>query len=89
MTLATQISAQVASCTYGGQTITLSHLAPFVRISREKIENKFRAMNLPITEEGLKAIVDKELKDEIRDSVQTFNYQVSTLMTVNGQIGCL
>ena len=89
MTLATQISAQISSSTYGGQTITLSHLAPFVRISKEKIEKKFRAMNLPITEEGLKAIVDKELKDEIRDSVQTFNYQVSTLMTVNGQIGCL
>ena len=85
MTLATQISAQISSSTYGGQTITLSHLAPFVRISKEKIEKKFRAMNLPITEEGLKAIVDKELKDEIRDSVQTFNYQVSTLMTVNGQ----
>lgn len=85
MTLATQISAQIASVTYGGQTITLSHLAPFVRISREKIEKKFRNMNLPITEDRLQELVDNELKDEIKDSVQTFNYQVSTLMTVNGQ----
>lgn len=85
MTLATQISAQIASATYGGQTITLSHLAPFVRISKEKIEKKFRDMNLPITEEGLQKIVEDELRIEIKDSVQTFNYQVSTLMTVNGQ----
>lgn len=85
MTLATQISAQVASCTYGGQTISLSHLAPFVRISREKIEKKYRDMNLPITEERLNELIIKELKDEIKDSVQTFNYQVSTLQTTNGQ----
>lgn len=85
MTLATQISAQVASVSYGGQTITLSHLAPFVRISRNKIEQKFRKMNLSLTEEELQKIIEEELKAEIRDSVQTFNYQVSTLMTVNGQ----
>lgn len=89
MTLATQISAQVASCTYGGQTVSLSHLAPFVRISREKIEKKYRDMNLPITEERLNELIIKELKDEIKDSVQTFNYQVSTLQTTNGQFGCL
>lgn len=85
MTLVTQISAQVASCTYGGQTISLSHIAPFVRVSKEKITKKYKDMNLPITEEKLNNLIMKELKDEIKDSVQTFNYQVSTLMTTNGQ----
>lgn len=85
MTLVTQIAAQVASCTYGGQTMTLSHIAPFVRISKKKIEKKYRAMNLPVSEERLNELIFNELKDEIKDSVQTFNYQVSTLMTTNGQ----
>lgn len=85
MTLVTQIAAQVASCTYGGQTMSLSHIAPFVRISKEKITNKYKSMNLPITEEYLNELIEKELRDEIKDSVQTFNYQVSTLMTTNGQ----
>ena len=85
MTIATQIAAQVASCTYGGQTITLSHIAPFVRISKEKITKKYRDMNLPISDEYLEELIDRELRDEIKDSVQTFNYQVSTLMTTNGQ----
>lgn len=85
MTLVTQIAAQVASCTYGGQTISLSHIAPFVRISKEKITKKYKKMNLPIDDGYLQALIDKELEDEIRDAVQTFNYQVSTLMTTNGQ----
>lgn len=85
MTIATQIAAQVASCTYGGQTITLSHIAPFVRISKEKITKKYRDMNLPISDEYLEELIDRELRDEIKDSVQTFNYQISTLMTTNGQ----
>ena len=85
MTLATQIAAQVASCTYGGQTISLSHLAPFVRISYEKIKNKYDNMNLPITEGHKHELVIQELRDEVKDSVQTFNYQVSTIMTTNGQ----
>ena len=85
MTIATQIAAQVASCTYGGQTITLSHIAPFVRISKEKITKKYRDMKLPISDEYLEELIDRELRDEIKDSVQTFNYQVSTLMTTNGQ----
>ena len=85
MTLVTQIAAQVASCTYGGQTISLSHIAPFVRISKEKITKKYKRMNLPIDDGYLQALIDKELEDEIRDAVQTFNYQVSTLMTTNGQ----
>ena len=85
MTIVTQIAAQVASCTYGGQTISLSHIAPFVRISKEKITKKYQGMNLPIDDGYLQALINKELEDEIKDSVQTFNYQVSTLMTTNGQ----
>lgn len=85
MTLVTQIAAQVSSTTYGGQTITLSHIAPFVRVSKEKIEKKYRAMALPVTDDRLNELILQELKDEIKDSVQTFNYQVSTLMTTNGQ----
>ena len=85
MTIVTQIAAQVASCTYGGQTVSLSHIAPFVRISQERITKKYKEMNLPIPDERLQELIDKELKDEIKDSVQTFNYQVSTLMTTNGQ----
>lgn len=85
MTLATQIAAQVASCTYGGQTISLSHLAPFVRISYEKIKAKYDNMKLPVSDEYKHDLIIQELKDEIKDSVQTFNYQVSTIMTTNGQ----
>ena len=85
MTIVTQIAAQVASCTYGGQTVTLSHIAPFVRISKEKITKKYKTMGLPISKEHLDILIEKELQDEIKDSVQTFNYQVSTLMTTNGQ----
>ena len=85
MTIVTQIAAQVASCTYGGQTISLSHIAPFVRISEEKITKKYKAMDLPITDERLQELINKELQDEVKDAVQTFNYQVSTLMTTNGQ----
>lgn len=85
MTLVTQIAAQVSSCSYGGQTITLSHIAPFVRVSKEKITKKYMDMNLPITKEQLDGLVIKELKDEIKDSVQTFNYQISTLNSTNGQ----
>ena len=83
MTIATQISAQVASSQYGGQTITLTHLAPFVRISREKIERKFA--KYPINKDIKDKLIDDELKLEIKDSVQTFNYQVNTLQTSNGQ----
>ena len=85
MTIVTQIAAQVASCTYGGQTVSLSHIAPFVRISEERITKKYENMNLPVSRERLNELIEKELRDEIRDAVQTFNYQVSTLMTTNGQ----
>ena len=83
MTLATQISAQIASSTYGGQTMSLSHLAPFVRISKEKIISKYN--NYDIKPEVKEQLIKDELNAEIRDSVQTFNYQISTLMTTNGQ----
>ena len=66
-----------------GQTISLTHLAPFVRISKEKIENKFA--KYPITPEVRDQIIEDELKIEIKDAVQTFNYQVNTLQTCNGQ----
>lgn len=85
MTIVTQIAAQVASSTYGGQTISLSHIAPFVRISEEKITKKYKDMDLPVTDERLQELINKELQDEVKDAVQTFNYQVSTLMTTNGQ----
>ena len=85
MTIVTQIAAQVASCTYGGQTVSLSHIAPFVRISEKRITKKYEDMNLPVSQDRLDELIQKELRDEIRDAVQTFNYQVSTLMTTNGQ----
>ena len=83
MTLATQIAAQVASSTYGGQTITLSHLAPFVRISEEKIRSKYEARGLDAY--LVEKFTEQDLREEIKDSVQTFNYQISTIMTTNGQ----
>ena len=89
MTITTQIIAQVASSTYGGQTITLSHLAPFVRISekkiRERMQEHFDLIGMSISPDELACIVNNELVDEIRDAVQTFNYQISTIMTTNGQ----
>lgn len=89
MTITTQIAAQVASSTYGGQTITLSHLAPFVRLSEKKIRNRilehFDLIGSYISDKELDDIVNNELIDEISDAVQTFNYQISTIMTTNGQ----
>ena len=87
--IATQIIAQVASCQYGGQSISLTHLAPFVEVSRQKIR---RQVLQEVNELGLEAPVDKinkvveeRLRDEIRRGVQTIQYQVVTLMTTNGQ----
>lgn len=85
MTIATQIAAQVASCTYGGQTMSLSHLAPFVRISKDKITRKYLSRGYDINDDRTQQFIKDDLAEEIRDSVQTFNYQVSTLMTTNGQ----
>ena len=87
--IATQIIAQVASSQYGGQSISLTHLAPFVQISREKfmkeVKQEFDDVGIEIKEDQLKAIVEKRVRDEIRRGIQTIQYQVVTLMTTNGQ----
>ena len=85
--IATQIIAQVASCQYGGQSISLTHLAPFVDISRKKIyiEVREELAELKPTEEQIKRITEKRLLEEIRKGVQMIQYQVVTLMTTNGQ----
>lgn len=87
--IATQIIAQVASSQYGGQSITLSHLAPFVDVSRQKIMQKtkkaFDEAEMTYTEDQLKAVVEKKVKEEIEKGVQIIQYQVVTLMTTNGQ----
>lgn len=87
--IATQIIAQVASSQYGGQSISLTHLAPFVDISRKKIrtqvEKEIEEMNATVSAEKVSEIVEKRLRDEIRRGVQTIQYQVVTLMTTNGQ----
>lgn len=90
--IATQIMAQVASSQYGGQTITLTHLAPFVDVSRKKITKEveeesvifYGKENVYYTEE-IDKIVEKRLKEEIRKGVQTIQYQILTLQTTNGQ----
>ena len=87
--IATQIIAQVASNQYGGQSISLAHLAPFVQISREKIRREFLAeleeMGVNIPEETVSNIVEERLRKEITKGVQTIQYQVVTLLTTNGQ----
>lgn len=85
--VATQIVAQVASNQYGGQTITLTHLAPFVDISRQKYIKEVReeSEGLDISEEKIKEIAEKRVRKEISAGIQTIQYQVITLMTTNGQ----
>ena len=87
--IATQIIAQVASNQYGGQSISLSHLAPFVQTSREKIRrslmSEFAEIGVEISEEKLSAIIEKRLREEVSKGVQTIQYQVVTLLTTNGQ----
>ena len=88
-TIATQIIAQVASAQFGGQTVTLSHLAPFVRISEERIREEVRE-ELNIIEgnsfkDNIEKVIQKRLAKEVRDGVQTFQYQINTLQTSNGQ----
>ena len=87
--ITTQIIAQVASNQYGGQSITLSHLAPFVDISRQKLIKEVRAEfednRVEVSEEKIKRIAERRLKKEIEQGVQTIQYQVTTLMTTNGQ----
>lgn len=83
MTITTQIMAAVASNSYGGESINLAHLAPFVRDSFNIFLKKYRDSGLP--EEKCQELAHIDLKKEIADSVQTFNYQISTLFTLNGQ----
>ena len=87
--IATQIVAQVASNQYGGQSISLTHLAPFVDVSRQKIRKQVlaevKALGVAPTEDKITEIVEKRLREEIRRGVQTIQYQVVTLLTTNGQ----
>ncbi|WP_449133889.1 anaerobic ribonucleoside-triphosphate reductase [Senegalimassilia sp.] len=87
--IATQIIAQVASCQYGGQSISLTHLAPFVEVSRQKIRRQvlqeINALGLEANTDRIADVVETRLRDEIRRGVQTIQYQVVTLMTTNGQ----
>jgi len=87
--ISTQIIAQVASCQYGGQSISLTHLAPFVDVSRQKIKKQvieeFKSINQDASEEQINAITEKRLRDEVKSGVQMIQYQVVTLMTTNGQ----
>lgn len=88
-TVASQVIAQVASMQYGGQTISLAHIAPFVDVSRRKIRKRYHdewtAIGIPFTEEQLEAFVAKELLKEIEAGCQTIQYQLITLQTTNGQ----
>ena len=87
--IATQIIAQVASNQYGGQSISLAHLAPFVDVSRKKlrkvVEQEMAAIGIAPGEEKLSELVEARLRDEVRRGVQTIQYQVLTLLTTNGQ----
>ncbi|MBE7033404.1 MAG: anaerobic ribonucleoside-triphosphate reductase [Ruminococcaceae bacterium] len=87
--ISTQIIAQVASCQYGGQSISLTHLAPFVDISRKKIrkqvEEEMALLDEKVSEEKIAEITEKRLREEVKNGVQMIQYQVVTLMTTNGQ----
>ena len=87
--IATQAIAQIASSQYGGQSISLAHLAPFVQISREKfikqVAEEFRATGIDASEEKIKEVAELRVRDEIKRGVQMIQYQVITLMTTNGQ----
>ena len=87
--IATQIIAQVASSQYGGQSISLSHLAPFVDVSRQKIRKEtietFNKLGIEVSDEQITKVVEDRVKDEINKGIQTIQYQVVTLMTTNGQ----
>ena len=87
--IATQIIAQVASNQYGGQSISLTHLAPFIQVSREKIARDLRSelleANMTMDDETFKKIVERRLRFEVKKGVQTIQYQVVTLLTTNGQ----
>ena len=84
MTIATQLITAVTSAQYGGATITLTHLAPFVRASKKEYEKKYKSRKL--TKEQVEKFVEEDLKKEITDGVQTFQYQINSLNNTNGQI---
>ena len=86
-TVVTQIVAQVASLQYGGQTFSLAHLAPFVDISRQKYRTEFKEIfkNFPVTKDFLNDLVEKKVMEEIKNGIQTIQYQLITLQTTNGQ----
>ncbi|MCR5482849.1 MAG: anaerobic ribonucleoside-triphosphate reductase [Bacilli bacterium] len=83
MTIATQLITAVSSSQYGGATITLTHLAPFIRLSKEAYQKKYKARKL--TAAQIKKFVEEDLKKEITDGVQTFQYQINSMTTTNGQ----
>ena len=87
--IATQIIAQVASNTYGGQTISLSHLAPFVDVSRQKykreLKNEFAAIGRECSDQEISRMAEMRVKKEVERGVQTIQYQIQTLLTTNGQ----
>ena len=84
MSIATQLITAVTSSQYGGATITLTHLAPFVRLSREYYEKRYRKRKL--TKEQIAQFVEEDLRKEITDGVQTFQYQINSLTNTNGQV---
>ena len=83
MTIATQLITAVSSAQYGGATITLTHLAPFVRLSKERFEKKYKDRKL--SKEQIKQFVDEDVRKEIVDGVQTFQYQINSMTNTNGQ----
>ena len=83
MTIATQIITAVSSSQYGGVTITLTHLAPFIRASKQRLTKKYKARKL--SEEQVEKFVNEDLAKEITDGVQTFQYQINSMTTTNGQ----
>lgn len=83
MTIATQIITAVNSSQYGGCTVTLTHLAPFIRLSKEYYEKKYKARKL--TKAQIEKFVKEDLAKEITDGVQTFQYQINSMTTTNGQ----
>jgi len=87
--IATQAIAQIASSQYGGQSISLAHLAPFVQVSREKfvrkVREEFENAGIEVSEEKIKDVAEQRVREEIKDGVQMIQYQVITLMTTNGQ----
>ena len=88
-TLMTQIALQISSLTFGGQTMSLSHLAPYVRVSYEKIKKELleedKKIGIYRTDEQIKTIADERLHKEIKDSVQTINYQLLSMNSTNGR----